>query len=119
MPEETIFSKIIRKEIPADILYQDELVTAFRDINPSAPSHVLIIPNKLIPTAADVEAEDEIALGRLFTVAKKIAEQEGITDSGYRLIVNCKQDGRQEIDHLHMHLLGGHDMGFMVRKPKK
>ena len=118
MAEETIFSKIIRKEIPAETLYQDDLVTAFRDINPAAPSHILIIPNKLIPTAADVESEDEVTLGRLFIVARKLAEQEGIAESGYRLIVNCKQDGRQEVYHLHMHLLGGRDMGFMVnRKP--
>ena len=112
--EETIFSKIIRKEIPADIVYQDELVTAFRDINPQAPTHVLIIPNKLIPTAADVEAEDEIALGRLFTVARKIAEQEGIADNGYRLLVNCKEHGHQEVMHLHMHLFGGRPLGHML-----
>ena len=116
MAEETIFSKIIRKEIPAEILYQDDLVTAFRDINPAAPTHILIIPNKLIPTAADVENEDEIPLGRLFSVARKLAEQENIAESGYRLIVNCKQDGRQEVYHLHMHLLGGRDMGFMVSR---
>ena len=73
MAEETIFSKIIRKEIPADILYQDELVTAFRDINPQAPTHVLIIPNKVIPTVREVQAVDEVTLGRLFTVAAKIA----------------------------------------------
>ena len=116
MAEKTIFSKIIRKEIPAEILYQDDLVTAFRDINPAAPTHILIIPNKLIPTAADVESEDEVTLGRLFTVARKLAEQENIAESGYRLIVNCKQDGRQEVYHLHMHLLGGRDMGFMVSR---
>ena len=116
MAEETIFSKIIRKEIPAEILYQDDLVTAFRDINPAAPTHILIIPNKLIPTAADVESEDEVTLGRLFTVARKLAEQENIAESGYRLIVNCKQDGRQEVYHLHMHLLGGRDMVFMVSR---
>jgi len=78
MAEETIFSKIIRKEISADILYQDDLVTAFRDINPRAPSHILIIPNKLIPTVNDVEESDELALGRMFTVAKKLAKEEGI-----------------------------------------
>ena len=86
---ETIFSKIIRREIPAEILYQDDLVTAFRDIHPQAPTHVLIIPNKLIPTVNDVTPEDELMLGRLFTVARKIAEQEGIAANGYRLIVNC------------------------------
>ncbi|MFA0422640.1 HIT domain-containing protein, partial [Vibrio sp. 10N.222.54.A1] len=73
MAEETIFTKIINKEIPADLLYQDDLVTAFRDINPRAPSHILIIPNKLIPTTNDVEVEDEAMMGRMFTVARKLA----------------------------------------------
>ena len=89
MAEETIFSKIINKEIPADLLYQDDLVTAFRDINPRAPSHILIIPNKLIPTTNDVEVEDEAMMGRMFTVARKLAKEEGIAEDGYRLIVNC------------------------------
>ncbi|HUN23204.1 MAG TPA: purine nucleoside phosphoramidase [Anaerolineales bacterium] len=114
MPTETIFSKIIRKEIPASIVYQDELVTAFRDIHPQAPTHVLIVPNKLIPTVSDVTAEDEAAIGRMFTAARKIAEQEGIAASGYRLIVNCKQHGGQEVYHLHMHLLGGKQLGRML-----
>lgn len=114
MAQETIFSKIIRREIPADIVYQDELVTAFRDIHPQAPTHILIVPNKLIPTTNDVTAEDEVALGRLFTVAAKIAQQEGIADSGYRLIVNCNHDGGQEVYHLHMHLLGGRKLGPML-----
>ena len=78
MPQETIFSKIIRREIPADVVYQDELVTAFRDITPQAPTHILIIPNKIIPTVNDVSAEDEQMLGRLFVVAAKIAQQQGI-----------------------------------------
>ena len=78
MAEETIFSKIIRREIPSDIVYQDDLVTAFRDISPQAPSHILIIPNQLIPTVNDVKPEDEAALGRMVTVAAKIAQQEGI-----------------------------------------
>ncbi len=114
MAEETIFSKIIRKEIPADILYQDDLVTAFRDINPRAPSHILIIPNKLIPTTNDVEAEDEVMMGRLFTVAKKLAKEEGIAEDGYRLILNCNPHGGQEVYHIHMHLLGGRPLGPMV-----
>ena len=112
--EETIFSKIIRKEIPAKIVYQDELVTAFHDINPSAPVHILIIPNELIPTAADVKPEHEMALGRLFTVAAKIAKEMGISETGYRLIVNCKDHGFQEVYHLHMHLLGGRHLGKML-----
>ena len=111
---ETIFSKIIRREIPADILYQDDLVTAFRDIHPQAPTHVLIIPNKIIPTVNDVTPEDELMLGRLFTVARKIAEQEGIAENGYRLLVNCNRDGGQEVYHLHMHILGGRRLGPMV-----
>jgi histidine triad (HIT) family protein len=111
MAEETIFSKIIRKEIQTDLLYQDELVTAFRDINPRAPQHILIIPNTLIPTVNDVTAEDEQALGRMFTVASKIAKQEGIDEDGYRLIINCNSHGGQEIYHIHMHLLGGKPLG--------
>ncbi len=114
MAEETIFRKIINKEIPADILYQDDQVTAFRDINPRAPSHILIIPNKLIPTTNDITDEDELVMGRLFTVAKKIAKEEGIAESGYRLIFNCNPDGGQEVYHIHMHLLGGRALGPMV-----
>lgn len=114
MHEETIFSKIIRKEIPCELLYQDELVTAFRDISPKAKTHVLIIPNKLIPTVNQIEQEDELALGRLFTVARKLAEQEGIAEDGYRLIVNCNRHGGQEVYHLHMHLLGGQPLGGLL-----
>ncbi|WED20825.1 HIT domain-containing protein [Vibrio sp. JC009] len=114
MAEETIFSKIIRKEIPADVLYQDDLVTAFRDINPRAPSHILIVPNKLIPTTNDLEADDELAMGRLFTVAKKLAKEEGIDENGYRLIVNCNSHGGQEVYHIHMHLLGGKPLGPLI-----
>ncbi len=116
MAEETIFSKIIRKEIPADIVYQDELVTAFRDIAPQAKTHVLIIPNKLIPTVNDATAEDEAMLGRLFTAAAKIAETEGIAKDGYRLIVNCNKHGGQEVFHIHMHLVGGEPLGKMLAK---
>jgi len=114
MAEETIFSKIIRGEIPANIVYQDDLVTAFRDIAPQAPSHILIIPNVLIPTVNDVTVEHEAALGRLFTVAAKIAEQEGIAEEGYRLIMNCNRHGGQEVYHIHMHLLGGRPLGPML-----
>jgi histidine triad (HIT) family protein len=116
MPQETIFSKIIRREIPAQILYQDDLVTAFRDINPQAPTHILIVPNRLIATANDVTPADELALGRMFTVAKLLAEQEGIAGSGYRLLVNCNRDGGQEVYHLHMHLVGGRPLGPMLKR---
>lgn len=114
MAEETIFSKIIRKEIDAEILYQDDLVTAFRDISPQAPTHVLIVPNRVIPTANDVTDDDELALGRLFTVAAKLAESAGIAADGYRLIVNCNKHGGQEVSHLHLHLLGGRPLGRML-----
>ena len=113
-PEETIFSQIIRKEIPSDMVYQDDLVTAFRDISPRLPTHVLIVPNKLIPTMDDVSEEDEVVLGRMMTVAKKIARDEGISETGYRLIINCREHGRQEVQHIHMHLLGGADTGPMI-----
>lgn len=116
MPEDTIFTKIVRGEAPAEIVYQDEQVTAFRDINPQAPSHILIIPNKTIPTVNDVTREDEAMLGHLFVVAAKLAREEGIADDGYRLIVNCNRDGGQIVFHLHMHLLGGRPMGRMVQR---
>jgi histidine triad (HIT) family protein len=114
MAEETIFSKIIRQELPTELLYQDDLVTAFRDIAPKAPHHILIVPNKLIPTINDVSAEDEPALGRMFTVAAKLAKQLGIAEDGYRLIVNCNRHGGQEVYHIHMHLLGGKILGHML-----
>ncbi|UDG79636.1 HIT domain-containing protein [Candidatus Steffania adelgidicola] len=117
MNAETIFSKIIRREIPAVILYQDNLITAFRDINPKAPVHILIVPNLLIPTVNDVTVEDEVVLGRFFTAAAKIARQEGIDLTGYRLIVNCNHDAGQEVNYLHMHLLGGKFLsGFANKK---
>ena len=116
MAEETIFSKIIRGEIPADIVFQDDTVTAFRDISPQAPTHILIIPNKLIPTVNDVTAQDEQVLGHLFVVAAKIAQQEGIAEEGYRLVMNCNKHGGQEVFHIHMHLLGGKPLGPLLRK---
>ena len=112
--EDTIFGKIVRGEIAADILYQDDLVTAFRDVSPQAPTHVLIVPNRAIATASDVTEADEPALGRLFTAARRIAEGEGIAESGFRLIVNCRAHGGQEVFHLHMHVLGGRPLGSML-----
>ena len=116
MPEETIFSKIIRGEAQADVVYRDDRVTAFRDISPQAPTHVLIVPNKPLPTVNDVTEGDEADLGHLFVVAAKLAQEEGIAESGYRLIVNCNRDGGQVVFHLHMHLLGGRPLGRMVAK---
>lgn len=112
----TIFAKIARGEIPAEILYQDELVTAFRDIHPQAPVHILIVPNHVIPTVNDVTSADEAALGRLFTVARRLAAEAGIAEDGYRLLVNCNRHGGQEVFHLHMHLLGGRPLGPMLSR---
>lgn len=116
MPEETIFSKIIRKEIPSDMVYQDDSVTAFRDINPKAPTHILIVPNHIIPTVDDVTEKDEQVLGHMFVVAAKIARDEGIAEDGYRLLVNCRDHGGQEVYHLHMHLFGGRPLGPMLAR---
>ncbi len=110
----TLFAKIIRGELPSDMVYQDELVTAFRDINPAAPVHILIVPNKVIPTIDDLTDEDQLLAGRMMLVAKKLAEMEGIAEDGYRLIINCKKHGGQEIYHLHMHLIGGRPLGPMI-----
>lgn len=114
MVKETLFSKIISREIYANILYQDELVTAFRDSSPKAPIHILIVPNQPISTVNAVTTENETALGRFFTVAAQLAKQEGISEDGYRLVVNCNRHGGQEIYYLHMHLLGGKQLGPLV-----
>lgn len=111
---DTIFGKIIRGEIDADVVYRDERVTAFRDINAQAPTHILIVPNEPIPSVAAVEERHEAVLGRLFTVARRLAEEEGIDGDGYRLIVNTRDHGGQEVYHLHMHLLGGRPLGPML-----
>ena len=105
-----IFCKIIAGEIPSTQVYNDEVVTAFRDINPAASTHILIITNRHIASVNDLTIDDEQVMGHLFTAAKQIAEQEGIAESGYRLIMNTGQDGRQEVLHIHLHLLGGQKM---------
>jgi histidine triad (HIT) family protein len=112
----TLFEKIIAGELPATIVYKDERVTAFRDIRPAAPTHILIVPNKPIPTTNDVTEADESLLGHLFTVARDLARKEGVADNGYRLIVNCNAHGGQEVYHLHMHLLGGRPLGPMLTR---
>jgi len=115
----TLFERIVAREIPADILFQDDRVTAFRDIHPRAPVHILIVPNKPIPTANDIGDGDEALIGHLYTVARDLAKREGIAQSGYRLIVNCNGDGGQEVYHLHLHLVGGRPLGPMVTGPAK
>jgi len=106
-----IFCKIIAGEIPSKQVYKDDLVTAFYDINPVAPVHVLIVPNEHIPSVNEVQESHEAILGRMFTVAKKIAAEHGIAERGYRLVVNTGAEGGQEVFHLHMHLLGGRKLG--------
>jgi len=112
----TIFSKIINGEIDADIVYQDDRVTAFRDINPQAPTHILIVPNREIPTVNDLTEEDESVAGHMLVVAGELAEEEGIAADGYRLIINCNRHGGQEVPHLHLHLLGGRPLGPMLAR---
>ena len=110
----TIFSRIINGEIETDIVYQDERVTCFRDINPAAPTHILIVPNQEIPTVNDLREDDQALAGHMLLVARRLAKEEGIDESGYRIIINCNRDGNQEVFHLHLHLLGGRPMGPMV-----
>jgi histidine triad (HIT) family protein len=112
----TLFEKIIAGDLPADIVHRDDRVTAFRDIKPAAPTHILIVPNKAIATANDIADSDEALIGHLFTVARDLARKEGIADDGYRLIINCNRNGGQEVYHLHLHLLGGRPMGPMVSR---
>jgi len=108
-----IFCKIIQGEIPSVKVYEDEIVTAFRDINPIAPTHILIVPNQHISTINDLKPDDEKTMGYLFTIARQIAESEGISTSGYRLIINTGPDGGQIVFHLHLHLLGGRKLRQM------
>ncbi len=115
---DTVFAQIVRGEVPADLVYQDELVTAFRDVQPQAPTHILVVPNKPVPTIADVTDVDEAALGRMMRVAARLAEEEGIDQEGYRLILNCRAHGGQEVFHVHLHLLGGRPLGRMLSLPE-
>ena len=110
----TLFERILQGELPADFVYRDEQVAAIRDIHPRAPTHILIVPNKPIPTANDVTNADAALLGHMFVVAAQLAAREGIAKDGYRLIVNCNSHGGQEVYHLHMHLIGGKPLGPMV-----
>jgi histidine triad (HIT) family protein len=110
MPE-TVFSKIIERKIPARIEHEDDLCLAFHDVAPQAPTHVLVIPKKPIPSLADLEAADEALVGHLVMVATQLAAKLGL-GGGYRLVVNYGRDGGQSVDHLHVHLLGGRSLGW-------
>ncbi len=107
MAEETVFGKILSGEIPSTEVYSDEEFYAFRDINPGAPTHVLVIPRKPIPKITDATEEDAPLLGRLLLAANRIAEQEGLTEKGFRFVINCGEWGGQTVFHLHLHILGG------------
>ena len=107
----TLFERIIAGEIPAQIVHRDDRVTAFRDIHPRAPVHILIVPNKPIPTTDEIADEDESLIGHMVIVARDLARQFGIAKSGYRLVLNCNPDSGQEVYHLHFHLLGGAPLG--------
>lgn len=104
---DTIFGKIIRKEIPAKIVYEDECCLAFHDVAPQAPVHVLVIPKKPIVSLEQLEDEDAPLLGHLWLTIQKVARQLELAESGYRVVVNCGKDGGQSVDHLHFHILGG------------
>ena len=105
-----LFCKIRDGEIPADIVFENDDVLAFNDVNPQAPIHIIIIPRKHISTINDVEESDELIMGKLFSAAKTIADQKGVSDDGYRLVVNCNEKAGQTVFHIHMHLLAGRAM---------
>ena len=109
MSEKTLFQKILDGEIPGEVVYEDELCGALRDINPQAPTHVLVVPRRPIPGISSMTEEDEPIVGHLFHVARKVAEQEGLT-GGFRLVINDGKDGQQTVQHLHVHVLGGRPM---------
>ncbi|MBD1859191.1 histidine triad nucleotide-binding protein [Leptolyngbya boryana CZ1] len=108
---DTIFGKIIRKEIPADIVYEDDLALAFRDVNPQAPVHILVIPKQPIAKLADAESQDHALMGHLLLTVKRVAEQQGLSN-GYRVVINTGEDGGQTVYHMHLHLLGGRSMSW-------
>lgn len=105
MTTDTIFSKIIKKEIPADIVYEDDLALAFRDVNPQAPVHILVIPKQAIAKISEAETQDQALLGHLLLVCGKIAKEQGL-EKGFRLVINNGDDGGQTVHHLHIHILG-------------
>lgn len=105
-----LFLKIINREIPADIIYETDELLAFRDISPQAPTHILIIPKVLIPTVNDLEPTHSELIGKMFLVAKELADLEEIAEDGYRLVMNCGKQGGQAVYHIHLHLLGGRQM---------
>lgn len=112
--EDCVFCKIIKGEIPSDKVYEDEEILAFKDINPAAPIHILVIPKKHIASLVELEQGDEEIIGKIYKVINKIAKEQGIDNKGFRVIVNCGKDGGQEVNHLHFHLLGGKQLGEKI-----
>lgn len=107
-----LFCKIVAGDIPADIVYESDTALAFRDINPQAPTHVLVIPRKHISTINDIGVDDETLIGSLYTAAREIAAAEGIAEDGYRTVMNCNESAGQSVFHIHLHVLGGKRMGW-------
>lgn len=112
--EDCLFCKIVKGEIPSTKVYEDEFVYAFKDINPEAPVHILVIPKKHIESINKIEKEDEELIGKIFTTIKKVAKDQGIAESGYRVVSNCGKDAGQTVMHLHFHILGGKTLGEKV-----
>ncbi len=112
--ENCLFCKIANKEIPSSIVYEDEEILAFKDINPVAPVHILIIPKKHLESIKDMTKEDEALIGRIFTVINQIAKEQGVADTGYRIITNSGKDSGQEVMHLHFHLIAGKELGTKI-----
>lgn len=109
---QTLFEKIIARQIPADIVYEDDQVLAFRDISPQAPVHVLLIPKKVIPRIAEADDDDQSLLGHLLLKARSVAASVGLTEGGYRLVINNGRDGGESVPHLHCHILGGRALSW-------
>jgi len=107
-----LFCKILEGEIPAELIYESDTAVAFRDINPQAPTHVLVIPRKHISTINDIEVDDEAVVGSLYTAAREIAAREGIAEDGYRAVMNCNEGAGQSVFHIHLHVLGGRQLGW-------
>lgn len=112
--EDCLFCKIAKKEIPADIVYEDEEILAFNDIQPAAPIHVLVIPKEHISSLAEMKEGEEKIISKIYKVINEIAEKQGFKENGYRVIVNCGKDGGQEVGHLHFHLLAGTKLGEKI-----
>ena len=112
--EDCIFCKIINKEIPAEIVYEDKEIVAFKDIHPAAPIHILVIPKKHIAKITGLNIEDEGLIGKIYSVINKVAIEQGFSEEGFRVIVNCGENGGQEVKHIHFHVLGGKRLGAKI-----